>query len=67
MVFLDIFLERNRFYYDMVWGGFFLRGEDGEVYFYIDFGFFFYNDYYFYFGYFLYVLVYYVRYDMVWV
>lgn len=51
----------------MVWGGFFLRGEDGEVYFYIDFGFFFYNDYYFYFGYFLYVLVYYVRYDMVWV
>lgn len=66
MVFLDTLPERNRFHYDTVWGGLFLRGEDGEAHFYTDFGFPFYNDHHFHLGYFLYALAYYVRHDTAW-
>ncbi|XP_065934126.1 uncharacterized protein [Magallana gigas] len=62
----DTLPERNRFHYDTVWGGLFLRGEDGEAHFYTDFGFPFYNDHHFHLGYFLYALAYYVRHDTAW-
>lgn len=66
LVSLDTLPERNRFHYDTVWGGLFLRGEDGEAHFYTDFGFPFYNDHHFHLGYFLYALAYYVRHDTAW-
>ncbi|XP_062571613.1 uncharacterized protein LOC134233642 isoform X1 [Saccostrea cucullata] len=62
----DSLPERNRFHYDTVWGGLFLRGEDGEAHFYTDYGFPFYNDHHFHLGYFLYALAYYVRHDKAW-
>lgn len=62
----DTLPERNRFHYDTVWGGLFLRGEDEEAHFYTNFGFPFYNDHHFHLGYFLYALAYYVRHDTAW-
>lgn len=64
--FVDSLPERNKFHYDTVWGGLFLRGEDAEAHFYTDYGFPFYNDHHFHLGYFLYALAYYVRHDAAW-
>ncbi|KAJ8312300.1 hypothetical protein KUTeg_009673 [Tegillarca granosa] len=54
------------FQYDTVWGGMFLRGTDGDLAYYTDFGFPYYNDHHFHLGYFLYAIAYYAKHHSDW-
>lgn len=65
-VFSDVLSNKLKFQYDTVWGGIFLRGTDGDLAYYTDFGFPYYNDHHFHLGYFLYAIAYYAKHYTSW-
>ena len=62
----DTLENKWKFHYDTVWGGMFLRAIDGDLPFYADYGYPYYNDHHFHLGYFLYAMAYYVRHNPNW-